>query len=76
MGRGAVSVERWSCTYQICGIVVAILLPTAHSAVVTVAIFAPVPGLFANEGLREVGEVIVSADYQGGIKVFVCGPDL
>lgn len=51
-------------------------LPTAHSAVVTVAVFAPVPGLFANEGLREVGEVIVSADYQGGIKVFVCGPDL
>lgn len=53
-----------------------IALSTAHSAVVTVAIFAPVPGLFANEGLREVGEVIVSADYQGGIKVFVCGPDL
>lgn len=53
-----------------------VVLPPAHSAVVTVAIFAPVPGLFANEGLKEVGEVIVSADYQGGIKVFVCGPDL
>jgi WD40 repeat protein len=49
---------------------------TAHTAVVTVAMFAPIPGLFANEGLREVGEVIVAADYQGRIKVYVSGPEL
>ena len=41
------------------------------SAVVTAAIFAPVPGLFAGQGIREVsGEVILTADYSGSIKVF------
>ena len=38
--------------------------------------FAPIPGLFANEGLREVGEVIIAADYQGEIKVYVSGSEL
>lgn len=47
--------------------------PTGHSAPVTVAIFAPVPGITVDEGLREVGQIIVAADYQGSIKVYVTG---
>ena len=38
---------------------------------VTAAVFAPVPGLFAGQGIREVsGEVILTADYEGNIKAF------
>ena len=48
----------------------------AHSSVVTTAVFAPIPGLFANAGLTEVGEVIVAADYQGEIKIYVSGAEL
>jgi len=44
---------------------------TAHSAPVTSAIFAPVPGITVDEGLKEVGQMIVAADYQGGIKIYV-----
>jgi hypothetical protein len=41
------------------------------SAVVTAAVFAPVPGLFAGQGIREVsGEVLLTADHSGSIKVF------
>jgi len=43
----------------------------AHSAPVTSAIFAPVPGITVDEGLKEVGQMIVAADYQGGIKIYV-----
>ena len=40
-------------------------------AVVTVSCFAPVPGLFAGRGIEEVeGEVILTADFAGNIKVF------
>ncbi|XP_062522121.1 WD repeat-containing protein 44-like isoform X2 [Corticium candelabrum] len=40
-------------------------------SVVTAAVFAPVPGLFAGQGIREVsGEVILTADYEGNIKAF------
>lgn len=57
--------------------------PTAHQAVVTAAIFAPQPGLIIKSqfqyedsdektGPPEVrGEVIVSADFNGAIKVFI-----
>jgi len=44
---------------------------SAHSAPVTSAIFAPVPGITVDEGLKEVGQMIVAADYQGGIKIYV-----
>ena len=43
----------------------------AHSSQVTAAVFAPVPGIAVDEGLREVGQMIVAADYQGCIKVYV-----
>ena len=43
----------------------------AHSAPVTSAIFAPVPGITVDEGLKEVGQMIVAADYQGCIKIYV-----
>ena len=46
---------------------------TGHSAPVTAAIFAPVPGITVDEGLSEVGHIIVAADYQGCIKVYVTG---
>lgn len=37
----------------------------------TAAIFAPVPGITVDQGLKEVGQMIIAADYQGGIKVYV-----
>ena len=37
----------------------------------TAAVFAPVPGITVDEGLKEVGQMIVAGDYQGGIKVYV-----
>ena len=52
----------------------------AHMAVVTAAIFAPVPRLIIKsqfpslEGEKQLevrGEVLVSADYTGAIKVFI-----
>jgi len=46
-------------------------LSTAHTSVVTAAVFAPVPGFFVGEGLKDVGQVIVAADYSGAIKVYV-----
>lgn len=55
-------------------IILAILLSShtpAHSAPVTSAIFAPVPGITVDEGLKEVGQMIVAADYQGCIKIYV-----
>jgi len=48
----------------------------AHNSVVTAAVFAPVPGFFAGEGLKDVGQVLVAADYSGAIKVYVNGSDL
>ena len=45
--------------------------PTAHSAPVTAAVFAPVPGITVDQGLKEVGQMIIAADYQGSIKVYV-----
>lgn len=44
---------------------------TAHTSVVTAAVFAPVPGFFVGEGLKDVGQVLVAADYSGAIKVYV-----
>ena len=49
---------------------------TAHSAPVTSAVFAPVPGITVDEGIKEVGHMIVAADYQGCIKVYVNGERL
>lgn len=46
-------------------------LPPGHSAPVTTAVFAPVPGIAVDEGLKEVGHMMVAADYQGCIKVYV-----
>lgn len=48
----------------------------AHSAPVTTAVFAPVPGITVDEGIKEVGEIIVAADYQGCIKIYVSGEKL
>ena len=48
----------------------------AHTYPVTAAIFAPVPGITVDEGLRDIGEVIVAGDYQGHIKVYVNSDDL
>ena len=48
-----------------------LLFPTAHTSVVTAAVFAPVPGFFVGEGLKDVGQVLVAADYSGAIKVYV-----
>ena len=52
------------------------LLSAAHSAPVTTAVFAPVPGITVDEGLKEVGEMVVAADYQGSIKIYVSGEKL
>ena len=46
-------------------------LHTAHSAPVTAVAFAPVPGITVDEGLRDIGEVVIAGDYQGRIKVYV-----
>lgn len=51
-------------------------LYTAHSAPVTTAIFAPVPGITVDQGIKEVGEMIVAADYQGCIKIYVSNENL
>ena len=48
-----------------------LVIYTAHSSVVTAAVFAPVPGFFVGEGLKDVGQVLVAADYSGAIKVYV-----
>ena len=53
-----------------------VLSPPAHSAPVTTAIFAPVPGITVDQGLKEVGEMIVAADYQGCIKIYVSNENL
>ncbi|XP_065182884.1 WD repeat-containing protein 44-like [Sycon ciliatum] len=37
---------------------------------VTAAVFAPVPGLFADEGISENSDVLVAADYNGCIHVY------
>ena len=37
----------------------------------TAAVFAPVPGITVDEGLKEVGHMVVAADYQGCIKIYV-----
>ncbi len=50
--------------------------PTAHSAPVTSAVFAPVPGISVDQGINEVGHMIVAADYQGCIKIYVSGEKL
>ena len=47
------------------------LTHSAHHAPVTAAVFAPVPGITVDQGLKEVGQMIVAADYQGCIKVYV-----
>ena len=47
------------------------LTRSAHHAPVTAAVFAPVPGITVDQGLKEVGQMIVAADYQGCIKVYV-----
>lgn len=44
---------------------------SAHSAPVTAVAFAPVPGITVDEGLRDIGEVVIAGDYQGRIKVYV-----
>lgn len=49
---------------------------SAHSAPVTTAVFAPVPGITVDQGIQEVGEMMVAADYQGCIKVYVSGETL
>ena len=49
---------------------------SAHSAPVTTAVFAPVPGITVDEGIKEVGEMVVAADYQGSIKIYVSGEKL
>ena len=43
----------------------------AHSVPITAVVFAPVPGITVDEGIRDVGEVVVAGDYQGHIKVYV-----
>jgi hypothetical protein len=43
---------------------------------VTTAVFAPVPGITVDEGIKEVGEIVVAADYQGCIKIYVSGERL
>ncbi len=48
-----------------------VFLLLAHSAPVTAVSFAPVPGITVDEGLRDVGEVIVAGDYKGHIKIYV-----
>lgn len=47
------------------------MLGIAHSAPVTAVCFAPVPGITVDEGLRDIGEVVVAGDYKGQIKVYV-----
>lgn len=49
---------------------------TGHSAPVTTVVFAPVPGITVDQGLKEVGEMVVAADYQGCIKIYVSGEKL
>jgi WD40 repeat protein len=49
---------------------------TAHSAPVTTVSFAPVPGITVDEGLRDIGEVVVAGDYKGNIKVYVTSEEL
>ena len=51
-------------------------LSLAHAYPVTAAVFAPVPGITVDEGLRDIGEVVVAGDYQGHIKVYVNSDDL
>jgi len=53
-----------------------VCLCAAHSDPVTTAVFAPVPGITVDEGIREVGEMVVAADYQGSIKIYVSGEQL
>ena len=48
-----------------------LVISIAHSSVVTAAVFAPVPGFFVGEGLKDVGQVLVAADYSGAIKVYI-----
>lgn len=52
------------------------IIVAAHSAPVTTAVFAPVPGITVDEGIKEVGEMVVAADYQGAIKIYVSGEKL
>jgi hypothetical protein len=49
---------------------------TTHHAPVTAAVFAPVPGITVDQGLKEVGQMVIAADYQGGIKVYVNSENL
>ncbi|XP_064394517.1 WD repeat-containing protein 44-like isoform X2 [Halichondria panicea] len=49
---------------------------STHSAPVTSAVFAPVPGISVDQGINEVGHMIVAADYQGCIKIYVSGEKL
>ena len=57
-------------------IILFVLCAPAHSAPITTAVFAPVPGITVDEGIKEVGEMVVAADYQGCIKVYVSGETL
>lgn len=42
----------------------------------TAVTFAPVPGITVDEGLRDIGEVIVAGDNKGNIKVYVTSEEL
>ena len=71
---GFISIVVHVSLHCTCIPILAILLSShtpAHSAPVTSAIFAPVPGITVDEGLKEVGQMIVAADYQGCIKIYV-----
>ena len=57
-------------------VVIFVFTSAAHSAPVTTAVFAPVPGITVDEGIKEVGEMVVAADYQGSIKIYVSGEKL
>ena len=37
----------------------------------TAVAFAPVPGITVDEGLRDIGEVVVAGDYKGNVKIYV-----
>ena len=62
-----------STSNEICFVIITFSLQmfTAHHAPVTAAVFAPVPGITVDQGLKEVGQMIIAADYQGSIKVYV-----
>lgn len=45
-------------------------MQTTETHRITAAVFAPVPGLFAGEGIRDEPEVVVAADFDGGIRVY------